>query len=216
MDTHLLPRRLGIAAAALIAAALIGLAVRQGWTLAIDARLMDAIRHAGGLTLRQGVADITALGSGTVLLLLLVIAGSLLLAHGNRIGAVRLVAIVLGGRLIVQLIKTVVARARPPSVDEAIMLHSFSFPSSHAANATITYLALAFIATRAESTAPRRLAVMLAGLLALLIGLSRVWLGVHWPSDVVAGWLFGIGWVALAAAVPVGRHRRHQGTPGVR
>jgi undecaprenyl-diphosphatase len=198
--------RIALAAIAFLLVAMIGLAVHSGWTKAIDARLLAAIRHAGGLSLRQAVVDLTALGGGTVLIAINASVILLLWLRRERIGALRLLGIVLGGRYAVDLVKGIVARSRPPSLDPGIVLHSWSFPSSHAANATITYLALALIATHGRTRpAERRLLLGLAALLALTIGLSRVWLGVHWPSDVLAGWLFGVGWVALTSTVPVPR-----------
>jgi len=198
--------RLTVAAIAFLLVALLGLAVRSGWTAAIDLRLLSAIRHAGGASFRQAVVDLTALGGGTVLVLLNASVILLLWLRRERMAALRLLGIVLGGRFAVDLVKELVARTRPPSLDPGIMLHSWSFPSSHAANATITYLALALIASHGPvRPAERRLLLGLAALLALTIGLSRVWLGVHWPSDVLAGWLFGLGWVALTSTVPVPR-----------
>jgi undecaprenyl-diphosphatase len=198
--------RLAIAAAAFLLVLLIGVAVRSGWTVPLDMRLLAALRHAGGMSFRQAVVDLTALGGGTVLVLVNASVILLLWLRRARIAAIRLLGIVLGGRFAVDLVKDVVARARPPSVDASIVLHSWSFPSSHAANATITYLALALIASRGKvRPAERRLLLGLAALLALTIGLTRVWLGVHWPSDVLAGWLFGLGWVALTSAIPVPR-----------
>jgi len=198
--------RLTVAAIAFLLVALLGLAVRSGWTAAVDLRLLSAIRHAGGASFRQAVVDLTALGGGTVLVLLNASVILLLWLRRERMAALRLLGIVLGGRFAVDLVKELVARTRPPSLDPGIMLHSWSFPSSHAANATITYLALALIASHgAVRPAERRLLLGLAALLALTIGLSRVWLGVHWPSDVLAGWLFGLGWVALTSTVPVPR-----------
>ena len=194
------------AAIAFLLVASIGFAVHSGWTAAVDMRLLAAIRHAGGASLRQAVVDLTALGGGTVLIVLNAAVILLLWLRRDRFAALRLLGIVVGGRLAVDLVKTIVARTRPPSLDPAIMLHSWSFPSSHAANATITYLALALIASHgAVRPAERRLLLGLAALLALTIGLTRVWLGVHWPSDVLAGWLFGLGWVALTSTVPVPR-----------
>jgi undecaprenyl-diphosphatase len=200
-DPPRLPRA-ATAAVALLLFALLAVAVRLGWTQATDLMLLDLIRGAGGPALRQRVVDLTALGSASILLPLVVFATLLFLARGDRRGALRLLITVLGGRLAVELVKDLAARARPPLIDQAVAVHSWSFPSAHAANSAIIYLALAAVAVRRETRPAARAVILGAAIIAsLTIGLTRPWLGVHWPSDVLAGWLFGLGWVALCSAV---------------
>lgn len=208
-DTAPVPRanvehRRAIAFAALLLVAMVGIAVRAGWTQAFDAALIDAIRGVGGAGLLPVVSGLTDSGSFYVLTAISVLATILLFVTGARVQAVRFCLVVAGGRIAVEIVKQLVARARPPIAEQAVAVHSFSFPSSHAANATITYVALAFFLTHFPPHRHWRPALLaLAAVLALAIGMSRVWLGVHWPIDVLAGWLFGIGWLALASAVPV-------------
>jgi undecaprenyl-diphosphatase len=114
------------------------------------------------------------------------------------------------GRLLVEIQKVVVHRARPGITDHLVVVHSASFPSSHAANSMITYLALALLVPTGSRR--RAFAVVVAVLLSLAIGVSRIALGVHWPSDVIGGWSFGLFWILacmrLASARPEGDAKR--------
>lgn len=100
-------------------------------------------------------------------------------------------------------LKPLLARARPDIVDRLVQVpESFSLPSGHAANSAAVYGAIALISTVLWWRKRQRRAIWAgAATLVFLIGLSRVWLGVHWPSDVVAGWLVGAGWTFLLAAL---------------
>jgi undecaprenyl-diphosphatase len=106
----------------------------------------------------------------------------------------------IAGGLFVLVVKTLVARPRPPLVDARLILDGFSFPSGHATIATTLYGTLAYVALRgwpARYDVPRALVAVGATLLIFAIGLSRVYLGVHYPSDVLAGWAAGAVWLAL-------------------
>lgn len=96
------------------------------------------------------------------------------------------------GRMLVALQKADVGRHRPEDPLPLVELHSLSFPSLHATNSIVVYLTLALLVARPGRE--RQWAVTAAALLSFLIGVSRVVLGVHWPSDVVAGWAFGLLW----------------------
>lgn len=100
-------------------------------------------------------------------------------------------------------LKAIIQRHRPEIVERLVEVdQSWSLPSGHAANSAAVYGAIALIAgTIWWRKAPRRAIWGAAALLVLVIGLSRVWLGVHWPSDVIAGWTVGAGWALLLAAV---------------
>jgi undecaprenyl-diphosphatase len=107
-----------------------------------------------------------------------------------------------GGAVSAQLVKVLVARPRPPLADARLVETSYSFPSEHATLAVALYGTAAFLLMRAvRPDALRALAGSAAALLALAIGVSRVYLGVHYPSDVLAGWALGGAWVALATVV---------------
>lgn len=137
---------------------------------------------------------ITHLGGGFVLVPLALAAAAILWWQGKRRNALLLLATSLSGRAAVELMKLVIDRPRPSLDPYPVYVTSQSFPSGHAGNSTITYLALALFAL------PERLrlqGVAAALLLALAIGSTRPILGVHWPTDVIGGWAFGIAWVLL-------------------
>ncbi len=191
------------AAAALLLVALLAAAVRAGWVQAFDVALLGHIRGVGGPALLQPIVLLTDLGSLPALFAL-ALGGVLLLIVARRRGeAAWLAGIAFGGRILVELIKLAVARGRPPVIQHAVAVESWSFPSSHTANSTITLIALALFLAQGRG---RRPALAVAALLAFAVGCSRMWLGVHWPTDVTAGWLFGIGWLALT--VPLARRTR--------
>lgn len=113
--------------------------------------------------------------------------------RGTR-AAVLILAIGFGARLLVEFQKLAFDRVRPDPAGHGIAVHTMAFPSGHSANSMAVWLAIALLA------APRRLRVPAAvAALALsgAVGLSRLVLGVHWPSDVVGGWAFGAAWTLL-------------------
>ena len=111
-----------------------------------------------------------------------------------------LMAILLSGRFLIEILKLLVRRARPALDVHPVSTHSLSFPSAHAANSMIVFgaLALVFAAPR-----HRGAAVAVAILASLIVGCSRPLLGVHWPSDVIAGWALGAAWLLLWSPVLV-------------
>ena len=130
---------------------------------------------------------------------LLVSAGFLVAAwlwwRGHRHLPLALLLIVLVGRAISEVQKYMIARVRPDLEPHLVVVQTSSFPSGHATSSMIFYLTVALALSR--DTPWRRTAAAGAVLLSLLVGLSRVMLGVHWPSDVVGGWAFGLLWVLL-------------------
>jgi undecaprenyl-diphosphatase len=106
--------------------------------------------------------------------------------------ALSLASIVLGGRIAVELLKLAVDRPRPHFGPYPVAIASLSFPSGHAANSMMTFLALALVAAP-DGNRPK--AIVAAVLASLVIGSTRPFLGVHWPSDVIGGWAFAIAWV---------------------
>ncbi|URW74722.1 phosphatase PAP2 family protein [Sphingomonas donggukensis] len=211
------PPWLLVAGAALAAAlwALIHLAseVREGEVLSFDRTLMLAMRTPGnpavplgGPGLASAMRDMTALGGGPVLTMVVVlVAVFLLLKRQYRPAALVVVATASGG-VAISVAKWFFARARPDLVDHMVAVASKSFPSGHAGNSAIVYLTLASLLFPVIREARLRVFVVAVALLLVgAIGVSRVYLGVHWPSDVLAGWLFGalwaLGWWAVEARV---------------
>lgn len=137
----------------------------------------------------------TALGDAQFLLPLTLAGTVLLLLRRDWGGASLLVAITLSGRLLVALQKGWTGRIRPEDHHHLVETQSLAFPSAHAANATLVLLSLALLLPRGPGA--RTAAIWAAVWLALAVGASRVMLGVHWPSDVIAGWSFGLFWTLL-------------------
>lgn len=146
--------------------------------------------------------DITALGSLTLLGLVMICAAVPLFRIGDRRGALQLLVAVLGAGVWTLLTKRLFARARPDLDDRLLDVHGFSFPSGHSAGAAALYITLALVLGRHVRTiAGRTLLGVACTVLVALIAFSRVYLGVHYPSDVVSGILFGGGWALLLTAV---------------
>lgn len=153
------------------------------------------------------VEDVTALGGLPVTLSVAALAAGLLRLQQRRLDAALMLATAGGGLLLGMGLKLAFVRPRPDLVPHAVEVLTSSFPSSHATMSTVTYLTLALItADRLREPAVRAYIVMLGCGLPLAIGLSRVVLGVHWPSDVLGGWAIGAAWVLLCRSVAL----RHQ------
>jgi len=152
----------------------------------------------GPTWLVQAAIDVTALGGTTVLALFLVIVvGYLALEH--RYDAMVLVVIATaGGGLLGEGLKWWFARERPAIVPHLVHVGSASFPSGHSMLALVTYLTLgALLARFIPRRRSRTYCVTVSLVLALLVGLSRIYLGVHYPTDVLAGWSAGLAWALL-------------------
>ena len=137
----------------------------------------------------------TFLGEGPVLILIAAAAAAWMLWLGKPRYGMAILVITLGGRLFVLLQKYGIGRLRPEDQEHLVPVSSPSFPSAHAANSMIVFVTIVLFLS---ATMPqKRLIVVCAVALSLLVGLSRVILGVHYPSDVVGGWAFGLLWVLL-------------------
>jgi undecaprenyl-diphosphatase len=168
------------------------------WLLLLLRRDIDPAVPIGPAWLPPMVLDITALGGMTILALVtLVAAGYLMLMR--RYGATVLVVIAsLGGGVLSEGLKRMFARTRPDVVPHLVVVESLSFPSGHSMAAAVIYLTLG--ALLARFTARRRIRVYVLGVsfgLTFLIGITRVYLGVHYPTDVLAGWAAGLAWALV-------------------
>ena len=196
---------LGLLAALLTLVLWFGHELMEGDGARIDRAIMLAMRvpghpeqPAGPVWLPSVVRDVTSLGSTTVLTLVVAIVAIFLALHRHRRGALLVVAATGLGALLVTIVKLLVARSRPDIFTALMVETSHSFPSGHAANSAIVYLTLATLLF--PVIGERRLRAFIFGvaiLLVAMIGVSRVYLGVHWPSDVLAGWAFGAAWAML-------------------
>lgn len=179
--------------------------VTEGETRQIDEAILLALRNPqdradplGPPWMEEAQRDLTALGGIPVLLLLTVAASAFLVLDGKRHAAVLVLAAVGGALLWSFLLKEGFSRPRPDLVSHGAHVESASFPSAHSMMSAATYLTLGVLLARVQSR--RRLKIFLLGfasLLTLLVGVSRVYLGVHWPTDVLAGWAAGGVWALL-------------------
>ena len=209
-----------VGAVAIALVLLIGLAVGH-WPFDFDRAIILNLRAWGGPSwLPKVAADVTALGGGVVLTIIVVLAAGLLAVQRLWLSAAATLAASISGGMVVALVKTEVARPRPDLVDHLVQVSNMSFPSGHSANSAIVYLTLAGLASQVTvSAAARRYILVIAILMVGAIGCSRVYLGVHWPSDVLAGWSFGtlwaLGWwlATARAREAIGGERHAFGTP---
>jgi undecaprenyl-diphosphatase len=164
--------------------------------------------------------DITALGSFAVLALLITASVLFLLMARLRTDALTMLAATVGGIVVVLILKAALARSRPDELLRSVHVSTPSFPSGHTMMSTVTYLTLgAFLARELRNRVLEMYVMLLALFVSMLVGVSRVYLGVHWPSDVLAGWCFGATWALLCwtaaekAGKAEGRKRRSPITP---
>lgn len=160
------------------------------------------LRPAGPPWVLEAVRDITALG-GVVLRVLFSLAALVALFFLRlRREAMLLLATLLSGLLVELALKLLVGRPRPQIVPHLTEAGGMSFPSGHSFNAALGFIAVALaFATFSARRTVRWTIVGAAMAASLLVAWSRVWLGVHFPTDVIAGWLGGAGWAFLAAAL---------------
>ena len=172
---------------------------------AFDTQILLALREAGNPAvplgpywLQNAVRDITSLGSTTAVFLITAAAAIYLLLI-RQVGTALFLFFVVGfGQIILSLLKNAVGRARPDIVSHLDTVSTLSFPSGHAMMSAVTYLTLSLLAARFLPGRAAKIYVLALGVGAtFLIGISRLYLGVHWPSDVMAGWCAGFAWVML-------------------
>jgi undecaprenyl-diphosphatase len=183
--------------------------VIEGDTSAFDRDLLLALRNPtnaaqliGPPWLEPAAVDITALGGTTVLTFMTItIAGYLLMARRHA-AALQVAVSIGGGALLSSLLKMAFDRPRPDLVPHAVAVASASFPSGHAMLSAVAYLTIGGLLMRVQTRLATKVYVLTtAVLLTVLIGISRIYLGVHWPTDVLAGWCIGAAWALLCWVV---------------
>jgi undecaprenyl-diphosphatase len=184
--------------------------VREGSTANLDRYIILLFRSGsdnlsgpvGPPWVREMARDITSLGSFAVLGIVSLAVVAYLLLAGARSAAVLVLVAVVGGVMINSLLKIQFARPRPDLFVPAAKVFTASFPSGHAALSAITYMTLA--ALLARMTVGRRIRYYFMGVaigLTFMVGVSRVYLGVHYPTDVLAGWCIGSAWALICWAI---------------
>jgi undecaprenyl-diphosphatase len=183
--------------------------VFEGETATIDERLLLALRTTdditdpiGPLWLEETARDITGLGSVGILTLITFASAGYLALQRKGHSALYLLAAVGGGNLVSNLLKLGFGRPRPDLVPHAQAVYTSSFPSGHSMMAAVTWLTLgALLAGVQPNLRLKAYLLIVAALVTMLVGVSRVYLGVHWPTDVLAGWTAGAAWALLCWAL---------------
>lgn len=163
--------------------------------------------------LHEAAADLTSLGGISVLTLFAIVALVFLLILRKRLSALLLVVGLAGGVALSEGLKALFERERPPAAYQAVETLNASFPSGHALLSTVFYLTVAVMLTRAFPKKRVKAWVLGVGItFAVIVGLTRVYLGAHWASDVMGGWCIGAAWAMALWLVSYGverRQRRH-------
>lgn len=179
--------------------------VLEGATKGIDETVLLALRQPGDHTRTIGSAwvshaasDITSLGGVTVLTLATFLTVLYLLSVHKKAMALFVFLATAGGWLLSTCLKIAIARQRPDVVPHLVDINDFSFPSGHAMLSAVTYLTLAGLLARHQATLSAKVFTLATGVfLTLIIGCSRVLLGVHYPTDVLGGWCAGATWALM-------------------
>lgn len=190
--------------------------VLEGEVTAFDRSLLLLLRNPADLTdpigprwVENAARDLTALGSTINLSLLVLAVMGYLALTAKRAAAVMVLASVGGGMILSTLLKMGFDRPRPDLVPHGDIVYTASFPSGHAMLSAVAFLTLGALMARVQ---PRRRVkayiLLMAVLLTVLVGCSRVYLGVHWPTDVLAGWCVGAAWSASCWLMALWLQRR--------
>ena len=192
--------------------------VSEGDTAAIDRKILLAMRHAGNPadpigshSVQEAVRDVTAMGGVTVSTLVTLVSVVAFVIHGRWRHAAILGTTVLAAQFSSQLLKGFYGRPRPDLAPHGSYVYSASFPSGHSTISAAVFLTLAMLIASLEPNRGTKIMVYaLAIAMVLSIGVSRVYLAVHWPSDVLAGWCLGAAWALVGWLVLLRWARTHK------
>lgn len=179
--------------------------VISGNTRHFDELVVTALRQPGNVSKPKGpyaligiMRDITSLGGATFVTLITLIVAIYLLLQKKRRSLMLVLLATLGGGLLESILKSLIARQRPGPLFQLMPEYSHSFPSGHSMMSAVIYLSLAVLLARIQKRRVIRIYVVIVALfLTFIIGLSRIYLGVHYPTDVLAGWSLGLAWASF-------------------
>ena len=210
----------------LLAASIAGFVVLAWWSGSdwgqrLDQAILRALLYTGEPArplgpdwLREAGRDLTALGSISVLVFISLAVGGWLALKRRWRSVLAMAATIIPGVLLSFGLKRLFSQPRPELIADVTQTFTSSFPSSHAMASLIVYLALADVISRQPGArAVRHYLLFMALAASFIAGFSRLYLSVHWPSDVLAGWTAGAAWLALSALVMHGLDRSR---PGIR
>jgi undecaprenyl-diphosphatase len=191
--------------------------VGEGDLQTLDRTILQSLRRSsdpadplGPHWIEEAMRDITALGSLAVLTILVAASAGYLWLQGKHAAVVYLLVAVLGAQLLSSTLKHFYDRARPDLFPHGAKVYTASFPSGHSLMSTATYLTLGGMLARYEKKKRVRIYIVaLAVFLALSVGVSRVYLSVHWPTDVMAGWTLGAAWALACSAIAAYLQKRN-------
>lgn len=181
--------------------------VLEGETQAFDERVLRAMRDPNDLTQPRGpnwfvevARDVTALG-GYFFLTFTTVSVAIFLGLERKYSSLTfLLGAVIGGYIMMRILKELIDRPRPAVIPHLSAAPFPSFPSGHSMMSAIAFLTLGALLSRLETTRPLKIYFLsMAVFLTLIVGLSRIYMGVHYPTDVLAGWTCGFVWAALCA-----------------
>lgn len=194
----------GAAAALILVFGYIAEEVIEGDATKFDQTILLSLRNANDLSdpigppwLEEMARDVTALGSYAVLSIIFCAVVTYLFLVRQRATAFWVLAAVGGGVLISNALKLEYQRPRPDLVPHAVRVFTTSFPSGHATLSAVTYSTLGALLASLHTGRLRAYFLSLAVLLTVAVGISRIYLGVHFPTDVLAGWCIGAAWAAI-------------------
>ena len=190
-----------VAAIGLAIFAAIAEGVEEGVTQKFDEAVLHWFQTHRTPFLDDAMLEITTLGNGLVLVIIVLIAAVFLFQTQHKWSAYLLLLATAGGKLLNTLLKVAYARPRPSIVDSLTEVHSASFPSGHAMSSMVVYGSVAYLVGRLEAGRRLRYTTWLIAAIGILaIGASRMYLGVHYPSDVIGGFIAGLAWVGFLVA----------------